>query len=357
LDTPKWADGTPNTSPIGVTMHSDGGSPSSSGGTPTTGPIGGTLQSDGGYPLAGKSTGGFRLQGDGIIAVGGRDGGSNTYSLPPFDGTFPVGGQGGTVPVGGRGGTSRNTSFTIQGDGTFPVGGRGGTSSTYSYPIHSDGSMPVGGVGGGGGRIQGDGALPVGGRGGGNSGTGRWPVGGAGGSGVVGGSTSRGGQAGGGASGGSSVTSLSGSKALNALTKAEVSQLCIDSYGTLETVISHATTCKWKGLVYAISSSAPSDAILKQNCTSQEAACLQSSAGSSACEGIPATCAATVSQYFACISDQAVAFNQTVSGLPSCAMYTKADTAAVWDAMTGDPPASCLSLSNQCPALSPPSPF
>jgi hypothetical protein len=176
-----------------------------------------------------------------------------------------------------------------------------------------------------------------------------------------GGATSQGGSSGsGGSSGGGGVTSLSGTRALNALSPAEATQLCGDSYNYFGTAITNATTCKWKGVAFAASSSAPSQQVLQQNCTSQEMACLQvakpwdTNAG---CNDLPATCTATVAEYPACISDEAAAFTQTVNGLPACSALASTDTAKVFDAQAAAPPASCAALSNKCPDLSPPAPL
>jgi hypothetical protein len=163
-------------------------------------------------------------------------------------------------------------------------------------------------------------------------------------------------------SGGSNpVTTLTGSKALNALAPGEASQLCDDTYAYFASAIPRATACKWKGLSYAASSSAPSQDVLQQNCTTQESACLQADGGASSnpgCGDIPTTCTATVAQYAACISDEVTAFTATVGGLPSCTTLTSAGTSAIFDAQTGGtPPASCASLSNACPALYPPTPL
>src|ERR1035437_10279859 len=111
------------------------------------------------------------------------------------------------------------------------------------------------------------------------SSTGGGGTGGTGGSsssgGVVGtgGSSSSGGQAGGGASGGASVTHLSGTKALNALTAAEATKLCDDTYAYFGSAIPQSTACKWKALSYATSSSPPTQDKLRSNCTSKETGC------------------------------------------------------------------------------------
>ncbi len=167
----------------------------------------------------------------------------------------------------------------------------------------------------------------------------------------------------GGSAGGTSVTSVSSTKAVNksALSAAEATQLCNDTYAYFGTAITRANGCKWRGLSYASSSSAPSEAVLQQNCTNQESACLSGDGGAftnPGCNDLPASCTATVAQYSACIKDEATAFTQTVTGLPSCSTLTSAGTSAVFDAQTGgSPPASCASLMTACPALYYPNPF
>src|SRR5450759_1196942 len=91
------------------------------------------------------------------------------------------------------------------------------------------------------------------------------------------GSSSSGGAVGTGgtSSSGTSVTTLSGTKALNALTTADATQLCKDTYAYFGKTISMVTACKYKGLSYATSSSAPSDSQFQQVCTDHEATCTQ----------------------------------------------------------------------------------
>jgi hypothetical protein len=184
---------------------------------------------------------------------------------------------------------------------------------------------------------------------------------GSGGSGAKGGSSGNGGSGAGGAGGGGGVTSLSGTKAVNALTTTEAGLLCSDIYSYFGTAIPRATACKWKGLSYAASSSAPTQAMLQQNCTMQQNGCLPSDAATFSnpgCGDIPTNCTATVAQYSACIADEVTAFSQTVGGLPTCTALTSAGTSAIFDAQSGGtPPASCASLSDACPALYPPSPL
>jgi hypothetical protein len=176
-----------------------------------------------------------------------------------------------------------------------------------------------------------------------------------------GGVTSLGGSsASGGSSGGSAVTTLSGIRPVNALTTAEATQLCNDTYAYFGSASSTATTCKWRGLSYAASSSAPSQAVLQQNCSSQESGCVQAAKpwdNNSGCSDIPATCTATVTEYSTCISDEVAAFVQVVNGLPSCTTLASTDTAAIFEAQAGTPPASCVSFSDKCPDLTPPGPL
>ena len=180
-------------------------------------------------------------------------------------------------------------------------------------------------------------------------------------SGSGGGADAAGSSSGGSAGGSSAVTTVSGSKAVNALTADEATQLCNDTYAYFGSAIPKATTCKWKGLSFAASSSAPTEAIAQQNCTTQQNACQQAAdpwANNPGCNTIPTTCAATVAQYSTCVSDEVTAFIQTVNALPICTMLSMANTSAVFEAQTGGtPPASCASLNNTCPDLAPPGPF
>jgi hypothetical protein len=172
-----------------------------------------------------------------------------------------------------------------------------------------------------------------------------------GGAGGTGGSSSSGGTGG----GASPVTSLTGSKAVNALTPVEATQLCNDTYAYFGSAIPKATTCKWKALTYGASSSAPDNPTLQQKCTTQETACTQGGdpwATNSGCNDIPATCTATVAEYSACISDEVAVFIQSVNGFPMCASLVMSNVPAIMDAEAGgNTPASCTSLGNKCPDL------
>jgi hypothetical protein len=178
------------------------------------------------------------------------------------------------------------------------------------------------------------------------------------GSGGGGGSSSGG--TGGGGGGASPITTLSGTRAVNSLSAAEAEQLCSDSYAYFGTSIPKATTCKWKGLAFGASSSAPTDAQLQSNCTSKESSCQQLAdpwADNPGCNEIPATCTATVEQYSTCIRDEVTAFLQLVNGFPVCAMLARSNASDILTAIAGDPSASCASLMNTCPDLYPPGPL
>ena len=143
------------------------------------------------------------------------------------------------------------------------------------------------------------------------------------------------------------------------MTADETTQLCDDTYAYFVKGIPQATACKWKALSYATSSSAPTEEKLRSNCTTKEGSCM---AGAPAavwpnpgCGDMPSACTATVADYSTCISDQVADFNKTVDGLVECAEFTNDGTSAIWDVMSGNPPASCTSLTDKCPELSLPS--
>jgi hypothetical protein len=177
-----------------------------------------------------------------------------------------------------------------------------------------------------------------------------------------GGSSNNGGAGGGGGGtsggagtgGGSSVTSISGSKPLNTLTPAESTQLCEDATAYFMSSITKANSCKFSALVNAASTSSPTDAVLQSNCTSMETACNASATmgpgSATGCFPPPATCAATVAQYSACVSDGVASFNQNVSALPSCSVVRLADLTAIFAALEATyQPAACMPLATACP--------
>ena len=161
----------------------------------------------------------------------------------------------------------------------------------------------------------------------------------------------------GGSSGsGASVTTLDGTKSLGSLTAAEATQLCNDAYAYFGQAISRATLCKATGLSSAVSSSAPTDAVMQQYCTQYENTCLQAGPSSPSCGAIPTPCSGTVAQYSTCIVDKASAYNQGVNGLASCTVVTRNDLPAIWDFVTANPPASCTELDATCAGLDVPTP-
>jgi hypothetical protein len=257
----------------------------------------------------------------------------------------------GSNPGKGVTGGSSSTGGAVGSGGSSSTGGAvgsGGSSSTGGK-VGSGGSSSTGGQVGSGGSSSTGGQVGSGG----SSSTGG-KVG-------SGGSSSTGGQAGGGASGEGSVTTLSGTEALNALTAADATQLCKDTYAYFGKAIPMATACKYKGLSTATSSSASTDSQMQQICTDHETACTQAGSGvgsadNPGCSALPSTCTATVTQYSACISDEVAIFIQGMSGLPSCATATSASISAVWEVMAPTSPDSCDSLANKCPELSPPTP-
>jgi hypothetical protein len=177
--------------------------------------------------------------------------------------------------------------------------------------------------------------------------------------GSAGGTTGAGGSAGGttgtgGSGGGGSVTSISASKTLGSLTTAESTQLCDDTKAYFMTSISKANSCKFSALSMAASTSAPSDAVLRTNCTSMETSCNASATmgpgASTSCFPPPATCTATVAQYSACISDQAGLLTQNANTLPSCSAVRLADIAPIFGAVEAlyQVP-GCVALMNVCP--------
>ena len=180
-----------------------------------------------------------------------------------------------------------STMVTAACSSSSSSGGTGGTSS-------SGGSVGTGGTSSSGGTV------------------------GTGGSSDSGGTVGTGGSS----SGATAVTTLNDGLALKALTTADAAQLCKDTYAYFGKTIPMATACKYKGLSYATSSSAPSDSQFQQVCKDHEATCTQAGSGVGSatdpgCSALPSTCTATVAQYSACISDEVVTFNQGVSGPPA----------------------------------------
>jgi len=169
-------------------------------------------------------------------------------------------------------------------------------------------------------------------------------------------STAIGGTGAGGATAVGSVTNISAIQVLGTLSAAQATQLCSDAYAYYGSAISHATTCKWKGLVFGVSSSAPTDEVLQANCATQESTCMQAGPANPSCGDLPSPCTATVAEYSTCIADQATVFAQTVSGLASCATVTHTDLEAVWAYSSAAMPASCQALDITCAGVDLPTP-
>lgn len=159
--------------------------------------------------------------------------------------------------------------------------------------------------------------------------------------------------------GGDSFTSLSSTTQLGALTEAQATQLCDETYAYFRDAISTEISCKWKGLSFATSSSAPTEEQLRTNCTEKETQCLADPDAALAinpgCSPLPSNCTASVADYSACIEDQVEAFEQAVAAIANCDVLTSVGTDAVWAALGADPPASC-SFST-CAGLYPPNPL
>ena len=223
--------------------------------------------------------------------------------------------------------------------------GTGASSSSDGTGDDGTGGDGTGGEGTGGASTGGSGGAPA--TGGVQASGGAPPTGGApasGGALATGGAPASGGTQ---AGGGDSVTTLSGTTALNALTEAEVTQLCDDTWAYFASAISAETFCKYRGLSFATSSSAPSEEDLRANCTEKENACRGDPgtawSGNPGCSAPSSDCMATVAEYSTCIRDTAADFTQTVNGMPSCGEFTSGaeGTGAVWDFKGADRLPSC----------------
>ncbi len=179
----------------------------------------------------------------------------------------------------------------------------------------------------------------------------------------TGGSPGTGGAPGTGGGAGTAITTIDGATVLSALTAEQVTQLCDDSYAYYyeSGAIPVATACKWKGLSFATSSSAPTQEQLRSNCSEKEDGCVADPATAFAdnpgCYGVPATCGATVAEYSTCVQDLATSFNTTVDAIEACDVLTTGDqgTGAVWAATGAAAPASCTFAN--CSGLYPPNPL
>ena len=191
---------------------------------------------------------------------------------------------------------------------------------------------------------------------GGGSGRHRWEHrsgGSTGSAGTMGTAGTSGGGAGGGGGSGSSVTTISGTKALNALTPTEVTQLCDDTLRLFRTAIPKATTCRWRDWLTARRAAPPPTRSCRRAArTRKPRACGSANpwADNLGCNDLPATCAATVAQYSACISDEVAAFIQLVERLPDvlgAGALERVEKSS--NAIAGAPPASCALADEHVP--------
>src|SRR5688572_10007570 len=81
-----------------------------------------------------------------------------------------------------------------------------------------------------------------------------------------GGTPAGGGGTAGAGGGGDSFTTVASSAQLSALASADAMKLCDDTYAYFRIAISTEAACKWKGLSFATSSSAPTEEQLRANC-------------------------------------------------------------------------------------------
>jgi len=257
----------------------------------------------------------------------------------------------------GAGCSSSGGGSTSGSGGATSSGGNSGSGGTTSSGGNSGsgGTTSSGGNSGSAGNSSSGGAVGTGGAVSSSGGSG------SGGQTASGGATGSGGGSASGGSHGTTVTTLPGGTAINALSTAQASQLCDDTYAYFGSAIPMATTCKWQGLAYGASSSAPSASILQQKCMTQSTSCSQTTdpwATNNGCSDLPKTCTATVADYAACIAAEVTLFTQTVGALPDCSALMMSDVSAIMDAETGGTlPDSCASLMNSCPDLYPPTPL
>jgi hypothetical protein len=167
--------------------------------------------------------------------------------------------------------------------------------------------------------------------------------------------------------GGGSVTSVPGSKSLATLTPADTAQICTDTSAYVTRNVSKSDLCKLAGLFAApfvlVGNPNATDADVQTACSDAVTSCNSSSAdgGSTAtCSvGDTSTCnaTATVDEYSKCVTDTTSALKGTLNAIPACSSLTVASLSA--DGGTGGtstPPASCVTLMNDCPDISPPVP-
>lgn len=160
-----------------------------------------------------------------------------------------------------------------------------------------------------------------------------------------------------------SVTTLSGTKALNGLSASESTQLCADSQAYVGRAISRPDACKSVAVLLTLIGSPASDAEAQMQCASAYNQCLASPSTATgqpdSCDPIPANCTATVAQYSACVTDDITATNQAFGAFPKCSALTLTSLAATNPGnLSTTPPASaaCMTFATACPDFKPPVP-
>lgn len=169
------------------------------------------------------------------------------------------------------------------------------------------------------------------------------------------------GGSGGSAGAASAVTTLASNRALNSLTMTEANQLCSDTGAYVSSSVTRTDRCRFAGLKYAASSSAPTDNDLRVNCSSLESDCNQPDGAATftaVCFEIPTTCTATVAQFSACLRDEVALYKQRYATLPVCSALVRADLEGINQIVQDVPQAAgCLTLANVCPDYTPPVPY
>jgi hypothetical protein len=139
-------------------------------------------------------------------------------------------------------------------------------------------------------------------------------------------------------SGGTMVTNFCASAALNTLTAAEAVQLCTETGAFVTAAISRPTGCKFRAIVAAVSTSAPTNEEMQASCSQT-----------------PPTCTATIEQYSTCMVDQAAVFEQQAAALTSCSTLTFANLSTVYDvAPAANAAPGCMALQTACPTFNVP---
>jgi hypothetical protein len=153
---------------------------------------------------------------------------------------------------------------------------------------------------------------------------------------------------------------VDGTKALNALSATEATQLCKDAGAYASAALSKQNSCKFAALFGAAFGAPTTDAEARAACMTIYTACLSAPAQSDklTCDPIPSTCKATVAQYSACMKDGIAAVNQTFAAIPSCSTVTLADLAdngGAGGAGGATTSAACMAFQTACPDYNVPS--